>query len=97
MILKENRIVLFWSGFFIGIFWFYWVGFSFRYYDLSFVIPFMIFFGGMLYGAIFWIIGLFNHPLIRAILLLLVSFLHPLGFKMAICTFFAIDSYFYRE
>jgi len=93
MLLKENRMVLFWSGFFTGIFWFYWVGFSFRYYDLDFVIPLMILFGAFLYGTIFWIIGLFQNPLPRAVLLLLLSFIHPLGFNWFIPEVTLTDSF----
>ena len=44
------------TGFFIGIFWFWWVGLSFRYYNLSLIIPFVILFLGIGYGIIFWII-----------------------------------------
>jgi len=45
---------LFQTGFFIGVFWFWWVGLSFRYYDLSYIIPFIVLFIGIGYGIIFW-------------------------------------------
>ncbi|QCT94044.1 apolipoprotein N-acyltransferase [Caminibacter mediatlanticus TB-2] len=45
------------TGFFIGIFWFYWIGLSFRYYNLSYLIPFIILFIGIGYGIIFWILN----------------------------------------
>ncbi|WP_236618672.1 hypothetical protein [Lebetimonas sp. JH292] len=44
------------TGFFIGVFWFYWISLSFRYYNLSFLIPLVIFAIGVFYGAVFWII-----------------------------------------
>ncbi len=44
------------TGFFIGIFWFYWISLSFRYYNLSFLIPLVIFAIGVFYGVVFWII-----------------------------------------
>jgi apolipoprotein N-acyltransferase len=44
------------TGFFVGIFWFYWIGFSFRFYNLTFLIPFIIFIIGFFYGIVFWII-----------------------------------------
>jgi len=42
------------TGFFIGIFWFWWISLSFRYYNLTYLIPFIIFFIGVGYGIIFW-------------------------------------------
>ena len=42
------------SGFWIGIFWFWWIGLSFRYYSLTWMIPFIILFIGIGYGIIFW-------------------------------------------
>jgi apolipoprotein N-acyltransferase len=44
------------TGFFIGIFWFYWIGLSFRFYNLSFLIPFIILSIGIFYGIVFWVI-----------------------------------------
>jgi len=49
------------TGFFIGIFWFWWISLSFRYYNLTWLIPFIIFFIGIAYGLIFWLLNkLFN-------------------------------------
>lgn len=42
------------TGFFMGIFWFWWVGLSFRYYDLTWMIPIIILGLGIGYGLIFW-------------------------------------------
>jgi len=44
------------TGFFIGVFWFWWIGLSFRYYNLTYFIPVVILFIGTGYGIIFWII-----------------------------------------
>ncbi|GAX87045.1 apolipoprotein N-acyltransferase [Lebetimonas natsushimae] len=44
------------TGFFIGIFWFYWIGLSFRFYNLTFLIPFVILIIGLFYGSVFWLI-----------------------------------------
>ncbi len=80
-ILKAKRETLFFAGFFTGILWFYWIGFSFRYYDISYLIPLMILAAGLIYGFLFWILGIFENPFIRAFLLTLFSFIHPLGFN----------------
>ena len=62
----------FFTGFFIGIFWFWWIGLSFRYYNLTWMIPFVIFFIGIGYGIIFWGLNkiftlfkfsIFNYPI----------------------------------
>jgi apolipoprotein N-acyltransferase len=44
------------TGIFIGIFWFYWIGLSFRFYNLTFLIPFVILIIGLFYGSVFWLI-----------------------------------------
>ncbi|HIE35018.1 MAG TPA: apolipoprotein N-acyltransferase, partial [Campylobacterales bacterium] len=56
-IIKSKTYELFWIGFFIAILWFYWIGLSFRYYDLYWMIPFVIIFIGVVYGLLFWIMG----------------------------------------
>ena len=53
---KQN---FFQTGFFIGILWFWWIGLSFRYYGLSYLIPLIIIAIGLGYGLIFWILDKF--------------------------------------
>ena len=81
LLLTQKREVLFWSGFFVGLLWFYWIGFSFRYYGVGYLIPMMVLFVAFAYGFFFWIVGLFTHPLMRALLLLGFSYFHPMGFN----------------
>lgn len=95
--LTAERRVLFWAGLFTGLLWFYWIAFSFRYYDVAWLMPPMILFVGVAYGLFFWVIGLFRHPLPRALLFWLFSYFHPLSFNWfipelsLIHTFFGID------
>jgi apolipoprotein N-acyltransferase len=57
------------SGFFIGIFWFWWIGLSFKYYGFSYLIPVIILLIGIGYGVIFWILNkVFNFLKIPKIL-----------------------------
>ncbi len=42
------------TGFFIGLFWFWWVGLSFKYYSLNYLIPVIIILMAIGYGIIFW-------------------------------------------
>ena len=44
------------SGFLTGLFWFWWIGLSFRYYGLSWLIFVVDFFIALFYGFVFWVI-----------------------------------------
>ncbi|BCD60770.1 apolipoprotein N-acyltransferase [Nitratiruptor sp. YY08-14] len=106
LLLKQRKI--FWSGFFIGIFWFWWIGLSFRYYELHWMIPIIIFFVGLVYGVIF-LSGFFladcfasffpkfsTHlqTLLRASFLLTASYIHPFGFNWFIPEITLVSTYF---
>lgn len=94
LILQSDRKTLFTTGFFVGIFWFYWVGNSFEYYGLGeiyFIAPLGFAIG---YGIVFLIIGLFDYVFYRVFILFILSFIHPLGFNWLIPELIFIDSYF---
>jgi apolipoprotein N-acyltransferase len=93
LLLSSDKRRLFWSGFFIAIFWFYWIGFSFRFYDANYLIPLMIFFVAITYGVIFWIIGIFKSPFVKVLLILCISFIHPLSFNWFIPELTLVDSF----
>jgi len=97
-----NKKTLPWIGFFIGIFWFYWIAFSFRYYDLTYAIPLVIMGFGLIYGLFFWLVGLIGKtPEIRAFLMFGFVFFSPFGFNwfkpelVLINTYFSTDIYHY--
>ena len=81
MVITIKREALFWSGFFIGIFWFYWIGLSFRFLDSTYVIPFVIFFVSFIYGFLFWFLGLFKNIFARGTILLFMDIFTPFGFN----------------
>ena len=56
-LLVSNTKVWFWSGFFFGFLWFWWIGLSFIHYHMSWAIPFVILFIATVYGALFWLIA----------------------------------------
>ena len=57
----HSKHSFFQTGFFLGIFLFYWIGLSFRYYNLTWLIPFIVLFLGFGYGLIFWLLNkIFN-------------------------------------
>ncbi len=93
MILSQNRAELFWTGASVGILWFYWIALSFRYYDLTYLIPLMILFVAIGYGLIFNLLGFFS-PIIRALLFSLFSYIQPLNFNWLIPQASLIDSIF---
>ena len=78
----------FFGGFFSGIFWFYWIALSFRYYDLAWMIPLVVIFVGLVYGTLFWIgykIASFapnnSSSFLKALFWILVAQIHPFGFN----------------
>lgn len=93
-IIKVEKKVLFFIGFFIGLLWFYWVGISFQYYDLTYLSPLIIFAFALTYGVIFHLIALYDHAIFRIIALCLLSFVQPFGFNWFIPELIFVDSYF---
>ncbi|ADG92315.1 apolipoprotein N-acyltransferase [Arcobacter nitrofigilis DSM 7299] len=93
-ILKIDRISLFYSGFFVGILWFYWVSFSFRYYDLSYLIPLVILFFALVYALLFLLISIKDNIYLRAILFFALAFFNPFGFNWFKPDILLLDSYF---
>ena len=94
LVLKIERKSLFFTGFFTGMFWFYWVGNSFVYYDAAYLGPLVIFLFGFVYAVLFYFIALFDYIYFRLFALFILSFIHPLGFNWFIPELLFIDSYF---
>jgi len=95
LILGENKIVWFWSGFLIGLLWFYWISFSFIYYDLAFLMPFIILGIALVYGIWFWAIGKWIHSLyLQAFFLSSISFIAPFGFNWLKLELILLNTYF---
>lgn len=85
---------LFFAGFFTGILWFWWIGYSFIYYDLIYLIPFVVLFFALTYGLLFWLTAIIDKVLIRIILLFLLTFLEPFGFNWFKLDLPLINTYF---
>ncbi len=69
------------AGFFIGLAWFYWIGFSFRYYGMPWAMPLLTLFFGLVYALYFGVLALSNQPLVRAALLFGLSYVAPFHFN----------------
>lgn len=94
-LLTCKRQTLIWVGFFLGIFWFYWISFSFKYYDLEYLVPVVIIGFGLLYSFFFGIIGYFGKTVeIRTVFIFLLVFFEPFGFNWFKPELILINSYF---
>lgn len=95
LILTVPRKALFYTGFFTGILWCWWVALSFIHYDLSFLVPFVILCFGLGYGLFFYLFSVIdNSPYIRALLFFGFSFFAPFGFNWVKPELLFVDSYF---
>ncbi len=94
LFLTLNRVQLFWGGFFTALFWFWWVGISFIYYELSFLIPFIILSVAIIYGFLFLATTILNNIYARALLFFALSFINPFGFNWFKPELLMINSYF---
>lgn len=94
-ILQAKKLDSFWIGFFIGIFWFYWISLSFRYYDLAFLIPLIILGVGLVYGILFYLLGLIPNIFLRALIFIFAfDYIEPFGFNWFKPELIFIDTYF---
>ncbi len=94
LILTTEKKSLFYVGFFIGIFWFYWVGNSFEYYGVGYLYPLIVLAFGIGYGILFYLSALYDRVYFRAFILFILSFIHPFAFNWFIPELIFIDSYF---
>ncbi|WP_181566375.1 apolipoprotein N-acyltransferase [Helicobacter monodelphidis] len=78
--LKSDRSYRFFFGFFVGILWFYWVPFSFRFFGVDYLIPLAVVGIGIFYGLLFYIVLYFQNVWYRAILLFFLPYFAPFGF-----------------
>jgi apolipoprotein N-acyltransferase len=94
LFIKLDKNSMFYTGFFIGILWFYWVSYSFIYYDMVYLIPFVIFAIAMVYGIVFYIVAYFKNIFVRIVLLYSLTFFTPFGFNWFKIDLPLINTYF---
>ncbi len=94
LLLKSSSKVWFWSGFFIGILWFWWISVSFKNYGFGWAMPIGILITASVYGVLFYILAKISEYiskkfktssrlielLIKAFILLILSYIHPIEF-----------------
>ncbi|MBE0496223.1 MAG: apolipoprotein N-acyltransferase [Campylobacterales bacterium] len=82
LLFSQNAKGLFWTGFFLGIGWFYWIAFSFVHYGFGYLVPLGIGGIGLFYGVLFWVCGIVHEgPWIKAGLFFGLGFIAPFGFN----------------
>ena len=57
LLLSSDKTIWSVTGFFIGIFWFWWIALSFSHYHMPWAIPIVILVIGFSYGILFWLIA----------------------------------------
>lgn len=77
---QKARVVVF-SGGFIGLLWFYWIGYSFEYYNVGWMLPLITLFFILLYALFFGVLGFSNNPLYRAVMLFILSYVEPMDWN----------------
>jgi len=93
LLIGSNKMEAFWSGFFISLLWFWWIGLSFRYYDTLYLYPFLLLALGLIYGILFSFIGYFKHPFLKVLIILALSYIYPFGFNWLKLELSFINSY----
>lgn len=93
LLLILPKKALFGSGFFIGILWFYWIGYSFEYQNVGYLTPFISLFFGFVYMLFFGFIAISNKTFIRAGIIFLLSFVEPMDFNWLQIELLFINSY----
>jgi len=81
------------AGFFIGLFWFYWIGYSFEYQGVGYMTPIVTIGFGLIYLLFFLPLYFTNKPYIRAILLFGLSFVEPFDWNWLQIELIFVDSY----
>ncbi len=94
LLVTIDKKSMFFTGFFSGLLWFWWIGYSFLYYDLIYIIPFILVAIGIVYGILFYLTAIFNNIFIRIILLYSLTFINPFGFNWFKIDLPLINTYF---
>ncbi|WP_457748421.1 apolipoprotein N-acyltransferase [Sulfurimonas sp.] len=81
------------AGFFIGLLWFYWIGYSFKYQGVGYMEPIVTLSFGIIYLLFFAPLALTDKPILRALLLFGLSFIEPLGWNWMKIELLFVNSY----
>lgn len=94
MLLYMPKRAILIAGFLIGILWFYWIGYSFKYNGINNIETLITIAFAAIYMLFFGVLALSNSIVIRAILLFGLSFFEPVDFNWMQLELLFVDSYF---
>lgn len=81
------------AGFFIGLLWFYWIGYSFEYTDAGYITPLITLGFAVIYMLFFGTLALTNEPYLRALILFGLTFFEPMDFNWMQPELLFVESY----
>ncbi len=81
------------AGFLIGLFWFYWIGYSFKYQGVGYMTPFVTIGFGFIYLLFFLPLAFTDRAIIRAFFLFGLSFVEPFDWNWLQIELLFVDSY----
>ncbi|MCK9455608.1 apolipoprotein N-acyltransferase [Sulfurimonas sp.] len=82
------------AGFFIGLLWFYWIGYSFKYNGVGYMESIITILFAIIYTLFFGVLALTKSVAIRAFMLFILSFVEPFDFNWLQIELLFVDSYF---
>ncbi len=93
-LLVMNRKTVLAAGFFIGLLWFYWIGYSFEYYHVGWMTPVITFMFAIIYMLFFGVLALTDCIWLRAVLLFILSYVEPFDWNWMQVELIFIDTWF---
>lgn len=81
------------AGFFIGLLWFYWIGYSFKYNGVGYLAPLVTLGFAIIYMLFFGVLALTKEAALRALMLFGLSFFEPMDFNWMQPELLFVDSY----
>jgi apolipoprotein N-acyltransferase len=81
------------AGFIIGLLWFYWIGYSFKYNGVGYLTPIITLSFAIIYMLFFGVLALTDKVYIRAFLLFGLSFFEPFDWNWMQIELLFVDSY----
>ncbi|HQS66938.1 MAG TPA: apolipoprotein N-acyltransferase [Sulfuricurvum sp.] len=81
------------AGFWIGLLWCYWIGYSFQYYGLGWAKIWVALGFGVVYALYYGSMGLTNNPWLRALILFVLTYFWPMDFNWMQPELIFVESY----
>lgn len=93
-LLTSDKLRFFLIGFLVGLMWFYWISYSFIYYDLKYLMLLMTLFVAISYGLLFLVMGFIQNIFLRIPYFIALEYIHPFGFNWFNPKILLVHSYF---